>query len=232
MSVGVDMANEHLIKEVNESVTNNGVTINITSTFSDGYFLGLTFKATGENLKQEIDGDVGPINGYNYDLFTVGDDTDGFSSTDSNLVKEEDSYIGAIILEDTDQAKNLTSLPITFTYMGGVLGEWKFNVPVETLPSKSKTLQQQSHSEDQDYVLQFTDAVVNKASIIVNFDILKEAGIEGENLFFNSNVGLINENTNHLVLRKQNDTEKIIIEPYYKINEKEIYLSPIEINLK
>lgn len=238
MPIGEEMASEQLITEINESVTNNGVTMTITSAFYDGHFLGITFEATGANLTGQIGGDNEPETGYTFDLFTQGDDTDGFSGTLAPLVKEGDAYIGAIIFNN-DQIKDLTVLPITFTYITGVFGEWKFNVPVETLPSEILTLQQTSTSKNQDYAVQFTDAIINKASVIVNFDIQKQAGLEGEHLLFRTKVktqngyaSLVSEDNNSIVLEKDVDTEKIILEPYFKIGKKEINLTPIEIELK
>ena len=238
MPIGEEMASEQLITEFNESVTNNGVTMTITSAFYDGHFLGITFKASGENLTGQIGGDNAPESGYTFDLFTQGDDTDGFGGTMAPLVKEDDAYIGAIIFNN-DQVKDLTVLPITFTYITGVFGEWNFNVPIEVLPSKILTLQQTSTSNNQDYAVHFTDAVINKASVIVNFDIQKQVGIEGEQLLFRSKVkskngyaSLRSESGNSIVLEKGIDTEKIILEPYFKIDKKEINLTPIEIDLK
>lgn len=238
MPIGEEMASEQLIPEINDSVTNNGVTMTITSAFYDGHFLGITFKATGGNLTGQIGGDNGPESGYTFDLFTQGNDTDGFSGTMAPLVKEGYAYIGAIIFNN-DQVKNLTVLPITFTYITGVFGEWKFNIPVEALPSKTLTLQQTSMSKNQDYVVHFTDAIINKASVIVNFDIQKQAGIEGEHLLFRTKVktqngyaSLRSEDDNSIVLEKGIDTEKITLEPYFKIDKKEINLTPIEIYLK
>lgn len=238
MPIGEEMASEQLITDFNESVTNNGVTMTITSAFYDGHFLGITFKASGENLTGQIGGDNAPETGYTFDLFTQGVDTDGFGGTMAPLVKEGDAYIGAIIFNN-DQVKDLTVLPITFTYITGVFGEWNFNVPIKALPSKILTLQQTSTSNNQDYVVHFTDAVINKASVIVNFDIQKQAGLEGEQLLFRSKVkskngyaSLRSESGNSIVLEKAIDTEKIILEPYFKINKKEINLTPIEIDLK
>ena len=237
MPLGEEMASEQLITEINESVTNNGVTMTITSAFNDGHFLGITFKATGENLTGQIGGDNAPETGYTFDLFTQGDDTDGFGGTLAPLVKEGDAYIGAIIFNN-DQIKNLSVLPITFTYITGVFGEWKFNVPIEALPSETLTLQQTSVSKNQDYAVQFTDATINKASVVVNFDIQKQVGIEGEELLFrgkiktkNGYAHIINLDNNSLVLEKGIDTEKIILEPYFKINNKEINLTPVEIDI-
>ena len=238
MPIGEEMASEQLITEFNESVTNNGVTMTITSAFYDGHFLGITFKASGENLTGQIGGDNAPESGYTFDLFTQGDDTDGFGGTMAPLVKEGDAYIGAIIFNN-DQVKDLTVLPITFTYITGVFGEWNFNVPIKALPSKILTLQQTSTSSNQDYAVHFTDAVINKASVIVNFDIQKQVGLEGEQLLFRSKVkskngyaSLRSESGNSIILEKAIDTEKIILEPYFKINKKEINLTPIEIDLK
>ncbi len=238
MPIGEEIASEQLITEINDSVTNNGVTMTITSAFNDGHFLGITFKASGENLTGQIGGDNAPESGYTFDLFTQGDDTDGFDGTMGPLVKEGDDYIGAIIFNN-DQVKNLTVLPITFTYITGVFGEWKFNVPIEALPSKILTLQQTSTSNNKDYIVQFTDAIINKASVIVNFDIQMQAGVEGEHLLFRTKVktkngyaSLTSEGDHSIVIEKGIDTEKIILEPYFKIDKKEINLTPVEIDLK
>ncbi|WP_332646606.1 DUF4179 domain-containing protein [Lysinibacillus sp. 54212] len=238
MPIGEEMASEQLITEINESVTNNGVTMTITSAFYDGHFLGITFKATGENLTGQIGGDNAPESGYTFDLFTQGDDTDGFGGSMAPLVKEGDAYIGAIIF-DNDRVKDLTTLPITFTYITGVFGEWQFNVPVEALPSKTLSLQQTSTSKDQAYAVRLTDAVINKASIIVNFEIDKQAGIEGEHLLFRTKVKTKNgyaylksQSDNSIILEKGIDTETIILEPYFKIGKKEIDLTPIEFQVK
>ncbi len=238
LPIGEEIASEQLLTEINDSVTNNGVTMTITSAFYDGHFLGITFKASGESLTGQVGGDNAPESGYTFDLFTQGDDTDGFSGTMAPLVKEGDDYIGAIIFNN-DQVKNLTTLPITFTYITGVFGEWAFNVPIEELPSKILTLQQTSTSNNQDYVVQFSDAMINKASVIVNFDIQKQAGVEGEKLLFRSKVktkngyaSLTSEGNRSIVIEKGIDTEKIILEPYFKIGKKEINLTPIEIDLK
>lgn len=238
MPLGEEMASEQLITEINESVTNNGVTMTITSAFYDGHFLGITFKATGENLTGQIGGENAPESGFTYDLFTQGDDKDGFSGSMAPLVKEGDAYIGAIIFNN-DRVKSLTTLPITFTYITGVFGEWKFNVPVEALPSKTLSLQQTSTSKDQEYAVQFTDAVINKASVIVYFDIVKQAGVEGEHLQFRTKVKTKNgyaylksQSDNSIALEKGIDTETIILEPYFKIGKKEIDLTPIKIQVR
>lgn len=238
MPIGAEMASENLITEINDSVTNNGVTMTITSAFYDGHFLGIIFKATGENLTGQIGGDNGPETGYSFDLFTQGDDTDGFGGEMAPLVKEGDAYIGAIIF-NSDQVKSLTVLPITFTYITGVFGEWKFNIPIEAIPSKILTLQQSSTSKNQDYAVQFKDAIINKASVIVNFDIQKQAGFEGEHLLFRTKVktqngyaSLKSQDDHSIVLDKDIDTEKIILQPYFKVDKKEIDLTPIVIYLK
>ncbi|WP_431028370.1 DUF4179 domain-containing protein [Lysinibacillus sp. LZ02] len=239
LSIGKELASEQLLTKVNESVTNNGVTMAITSAFYDGYFLGITFKATGAKLSDEIGDGKGPESGYTFDLFKQNDDTDEFGGTNARLVKEGDAYVGAIIFDNDRELNNLTTLPITFTYIAGVFGEWTFNVPIETLPSKTQSLQQASSSKDQDYIVQFTDAIINKTSLIVHFDIQKQAGLEGERFLFRGKVktkngyaSLRREHNNSIILEKGIDTETVILEPYFKIGKKEIDLTPIEIQLK
>lgn len=239
LSVGEEIASEQLLTEIDESVTNNGVTMTITSAFYDGHFLGITFKATGESLLDKIGGDKVPETGYTYDLFQQNDDTDGFGGTNARLVKEGDAYVGAIIFNNDREMNNISTLPITFTYIAGVFGEWTFNVPIEMLPSKTLSLQQTSTSKGQDYIVQFTDAIINKTSLVVNFEIQKQVGLKGERFLFRTKVkarngyaSLKSEDKNSIVLEKGIDTEMIILEPYFKIGKKEIVLTPIEIHLK
>jgi len=237
LSVGEEMASEQLVMEINESFTTNGVTMTITSAFYDGYFLGLTFKATGSELPETLTTDVGPEVGFAYDLFKLQDDTDELGGTLASLTKEGDAYIGAIIFENQN-LQDLNTLPITFTSMAGVTGEWKFNVPVESSPSKVLVLDEAATSANEDYAVLFTDVIVNKASVVVNFTIQEQLGIQGEELLFRSKVktesgyaSLSSQDATSLVLEKGVETETIILEPYFKADGEEINLTPIELDL-
>ena len=237
MPVGVEMASEQLVTEINESVTTKGVTMTVTSAFYDGHFLGLTFKATGEDLAENLTSDSGPEVGYSFDLFKLQDDTDELGGTLAPLTKEGDAYVGAIIFENQN-LQDLKTLPITFTSMAGVTGEWKFDVPVEVSPSKTVTLNETTASANGDYAVLFSEVVVNKASVVVNFIIQEQIGIEGEELLFRSKVktengyaSLSTQDATSLVLEKGVDTEAIILEPYFKADGKEINLTPIELDL-
>lgn len=237
MPVGVEMASEQLVTEINESVTTNGVTMTVTSAFYDGRFLGLTFKATGPELPENLPTDVGPEAGYSFDLFKLQDDTDDFGGTLSALTKEGDAYVAAIILEN-HKLQDLKTLPITFTSIAGVRGEWKFNVQVEASPSKTVTLNETAVSANGDYAVLFSDVVINKASVVVNFAIQEQVGIEGEVLQFRSKVkteddyaSISSKSATSLVLEKGIDTENIVLEPYFKTGDQEIHLTPIELDL-
>lgn len=235
--VGVEMASQQLVTEINESVTTNGVTMTVTSAFYDGHFLGLTFKAKGSELPENLPTDVGPEAGYTFDLFQLQDDTDEMSATMSSLTKEGNAYVGAIIFENQD-LQDLKTLPITFTSMASVTGEWKFDVPVEASPSKTLTLKETAISANGDYAVLFSDVVVNKASVVVNFAIQEQADIEGEELHFRSKVkteddyaSISSEGATSLVLEKGIDTESIVLEPYFQIGDQEIHLAPVELDL-
>lgn len=235
--VGVEMASEQLVTEINESVTTNSVTMTVTSAFYDGNFLGLTFKASGEDLAENLTSDSGPEAGYSFDLFKLQDDTDELGGTLAPLTKEGDSYVGAIIFENQD-LQDLKTLPITFTSMAGITGEWKFEVPVVASPSKTITLNEIAISANGDYAVLFSEGIVNKASVVVNFTIQQQIGIEGEELLFRSKVktengyaSLSTQDATSLVLEKGVDTETIILEPYFKADGKEIKLTPIELDL-
>ncbi|GLC89550.1 DUF4179 domain-containing protein [Lysinibacillus piscis] len=239
ISIGENIASENLLTEINTEVIDNDVSMTITSAFYDGYFLGITFKATGKHLFYEQEQASGPETGYTFEMFNRKDETTWWSSTLTSLEKEGDGYVGAIIFRTGDEQPNISTLPITFTHIASVNGEWAFNVPIKTLPSKNMPLQQIAVSQDKAYAVQFTEATINATSLIVHYKILQQAGVENEYFQFKGKIKtkggsafLRSTDTNRVILEKNTATEKIILEPYFKINKKEIPLTPIEINVK
>ncbi|THE10754.1 DUF4179 domain-containing protein [Bacillus timonensis] len=239
MPIGQNLAAEQLITEINETVENNGVKMSITSIFYDGSYVGLTFKAAGENLSDTFGGETGPEPGYAYEMFD-GKDESGWGGVMGTLTKQGNDYVGAMILE-THNVKNSEelTLPITFTHMAGVQGEWSFNLSVKKLPSREIELNQTLFSSNKEYSVHFNDINIGKTNAILTYEQLETAGIEGENLQFDivDNQGeklSLNTVSNSKIIFEmdsKNPPKIIQVKPTYKIGNEKIELGTLKINL-
>ncbi|CAM4192712.1 DUF4179 domain-containing protein [Lederbergia lenta] len=240
MPIGQELASDHLLTEINETVEDQGVSMSITSIFYDGQYIGLTFKAIGENLADSIGGEVAPESGYAYEMFDRKDETTWWGGSMGALTKQDNGYTGAMILENpnTDSVDSLT-LPITFTNIAGVQGEWSFNLSVEKLPAKEIHIAQSVSSMSEAYRIHFDKIVVGQTNATLSYEVLDAADIEGEQLELNilDSKGLsisTNSITDSKVIFEidRKKTDFVSVEPIYKIGTKEIKLDTLKIDFK
>ena len=239
MEIGQELASKQLITEINETAKDKGVEMVITSIFYDGSYVGLTFKATGENLADSIGGDSSPESGFTYEMFD-GKDTSTWPGTKGSLTKEDDGYVGVLILSNPNPTpESSLTLPITFTHIAGVRGEWAFNLAVERIPSKQYNLQQTVTSKDGKYQIEFESIDVGKTNAILSYTILNTAKIEGEvfhlDIYDSNGLKLLNNSLSHskgiFEIHSENTTEFLTVEPSFRIGEEEIQIDSLMINL-
>ena len=240
MPIGQELAAKQLITELNEVVEDNGVKMRITSTFYDGQYIGLTFKATGENLSDTIGGEKSPESGYSIEMFDRTDETTWWGGTMGSLIKDDDGYAGAMILENrnSDSADSLT-LPITFTHIAGVQGEWSFNLSVNKLPSEEMEIVQTVSSLNNEYSIQIKGINIGQTNALLSYEVLTTAGLEGERLHFNIvdnhgkkvSIHTISDSKVIFEINRENPAKYLTVEPTYKIGTKEIQLDTVKINL-
>ena len=240
MPIGQELASDQLITEINETVENQGVSMSITSIFYDGQYVGLTFNAIGENLADSIGGERTPESGYAYEMFDRKDETTWWGGSMGALTKQDNGYTGAMILENPnmDSVDSLT-LPITFTNIAGVQGEWSFNLSVEKLPTKEIDIAQSVSSMNEAYRINFDKIVVGQTNATLSYEIMNTPGIEGEQLELNildSQGSSVSKNaisdSKAIFLIDHEKTDFVLVEPIYKIGTKEIKLDTLKINLK
>ncbi|WP_058306054.1 DUF4179 domain-containing protein [Gracilibacillus massiliensis] len=169
LQIGHELLESNLITQLNQQATSNGVDITITSAYYDGNIIGITFNAKGDKVSMDSIGDRGPETGYNFHLFD-GEEQNQWSSTMTELKETEDGYIASIEFynPNANLAKNYT-LPLTFTYITGAKGLWKFDVPVEQIPSETIYSEVKTELEGQGYSLQMESVVKGKATTILNY---------------------------------------------------------------
>ena len=239
MTIGQELAAKQLITEIKETAQDNGVEMMISSIFYDGSYVGLTFKATGETLSDSIGGDRSPESGFTYEMFD-GKDTSTWPGTMGSLTKEGDGYVGALILKNPNEiAESSLTLPITFTHIAGVRGEWAFNLVVERLPSKQYAIGQTVASEDGKYQIEFQSINVGKTNAILSYAILNTAQIEGEVFdldIYDANGDKIRQKSlSHskviFEIHSENTAEFLTVEPSFRIGDEEIRLETLKINI-
>ncbi|WP_191562102.1 DUF4179 domain-containing protein [Metabacillus idriensis] len=170
-SIGKELSASNLVTELNEKATSNGVSVTLTSVFFDGNVVGVTFKAEGDSLPEKwVEGPNDPVSGYSHYLFD-GSESKQWSGGQSGIVKTEKGYIGSMELHNP--SKDLPSdftLPLTFYYMAGQKGEWKFNVPVKQIPPE--TIAVMGKSEVGNYTLNMKSITMGKATTMLEYETM------------------------------------------------------------
>lgn len=173
LQIGKELFESELITEVNQEATSNGVNVTVTSAYYDGNVMGITFKANGKDVSlDKLESDAGPETGYNFHLFD-GDEQKQWSASMTGLTKTDNGNVVAAIElfnPNVDLPKNYT-LPLTFSYMAGVKGTWKFDVPVERIPFESIPAQADDSSTHGDYVLKMKSVIKGKATTLLEYDV-------------------------------------------------------------
>lgn len=170
--MGMQLETKNLITELNETASDNGVNVTITSAYYDGIYIGFTFKVDGldlseedlEKMQHEGDYDVG----YDFYLYEIDGVKDRWGGGDYYLQKVDNYYIGAAEVEypEKDLPKNYT-LPITFERVGNIEGKWQFKVPVTQLPLKKYEIVNNT-TKDQNY--SFTLESLTIGETIISWD--------------------------------------------------------------
>ena len=238
--IGNELAAKNLVTEHDQKASSNGVDITITSAFYDGNFIGITFTADGKALSEKLDAENSPEAGYSYHLFD-GNDQKQWGGTMEGLRKTDDGFIGAMTLEyPNKQLPEDLTLPLTFTYVGGVRGNWKFSVPVTQIPTETIMASEKSTSQDQAYSFVMESVTKAAATIILDYKISRPTG--DKDYFFNiqvydnhgERVQLANVGLDRAILEYavDDDAEYLMIYPEFLEDNKRIKLEPLKVDLK
>ena len=237
MSIGEQLAHEQLLTETSLVANDQDIQVEITSIFYDTAYVGITFKATGA-VMDTIGGNKAPEAGFTYEMFD-GKDTSTWGGALGTLTKTENGYTGALILDvPNNVTEDVISLPITFTHMAGVRGEWSFDLAVDKLPFKQQLINQQVTSKSKELSIMFEDIQIGQTNAIIAYTANFEPTIEGQTYTFESydmngekiSFNQISDTT--LLLEIPKDMTSIKIVPILKTNEtKTEQLKPITIDL-
>ncbi|MBS4201142.1 DUF4179 domain-containing protein [Bacillus sp. FJAT-49732] len=236
LNMGKNLEAKNLVTEVNQTVSNNGVNVTLTSVYYDGVYIGITFKTDGESLKGFESKDL--YNDYDFYLYEKDGMKYNWTGSGEGLQKVDDYYVSAIEMQYPDKQlpKDFT-VPITFTKMGDVEGTWQFDIPVTHLPLKTFTIENNT-SQDEKYSFTLESIVLGETNIrldyttsipddYLNFKIMDDKGNElaedthrthgSESAVFETGIG---------------DTKYLVICPIYRIEGVDTELEPLMVNVQ
>ncbi|MEH6938907.1 DUF4179 domain-containing protein, partial [Bacillus sp. JJ664] len=166
--VGKKLESNGMVGKLNEKASDHGIDVTVTSAYYDGNNIGITFKADGKGISENLTS-TGPEAGYSIQQFN-GAKQKQWSSTREPLLKKGEEYIGAMTLEyPLKTLPSKINLPLTFTYMGGKKGNWSFHVPVQQILAEEITSNAKTSSQDGAYSLKMQSVIKGKATTIMNY---------------------------------------------------------------
>jgi hypothetical protein len=148
-SMGVELANQDAVTELNQSLTKNGVTVKLTSAYFDGNVVSITGFVDedvekGHNEKGEVSFDV------NFE-HNKGDHDPWLNGKSNDIKRVENGYnFQWKMVYPYKSFKENSTLPITIHNINGIKGEWNFDIPIQQ--EKNRTLainQEQGYPEDE-----------------------------------------------------------------------------------
>lgn len=232
MNMGAEIEKKELITELNQTVSDNGIDITITSAYYDGSYIGVTFKAEGEGLSNSA------VVDYSFYHYVKNGVKMGWSGFLGDLIEVDGYYESAIQIQypEKELPKEYT-LPLIFDNMGGVDGKWEFEIPVTQLPMK-KVSMEVSTSKNEKFSFSLTSLVIGESNMRLHYSttiptdnlilkIIDDKGTEltkntllqygDESAIFSTGIG--------------DKTKYLLIYPIYRTKDETIELEPIKVKV-
>ncbi|MFU2018520.1 DUF4179 domain-containing protein [Peribacillus butanolivorans] len=162
--VGRNLESQQLITKLNETASNKGIDVSITSAYYDGAVIGVTFNVAG-NIKTEQDGG---LMGF-YEIF---DGKEGIDDSKEIVYMEpsEKGYSGHIQLNyPKSELPPDTTFPLEFKSIGEKEGVWKFDIPIKQLPYETIKSNEERRNIGADVKVHFDSIIKGKASTAINY---------------------------------------------------------------
>ncbi|WP_028782329.1 DUF4179 domain-containing protein [Thalassobacillus devorans] len=224
--VGSELFASDLVTELEEKATDNGIDITITSAYYDNQILGVTFKASGDQLSiKNLDKPNSPETGYGYYLFD-GKDKNQWAGSMSSLKETKDGFVGAIEFYQLDQTIDSDfTLPLTFTSILGEKGTWRFDVPIEKRPAEMLTVKGESRTEDGSYTFTMDAITKGNTTTILDYETTRPKDGESDQI----NIDVFDDQGNRLMPRNIGNILNIKeTANQVKVKERSLFTSKID----
>ncbi|MFJ7949990.1 DUF4179 domain-containing protein [Lysinibacillus sp. NPDC096418] len=171
--MGLDLARQNLITELDQSVTKNGVTVKLNNAYFDGGIVSITGHVSGElekgiNEEGELSIDVNFENGKaDHDLWLHGKSTQ-FKETEKGFEFQwKLNYPYETIKEDF-------TLPIAIHYINGIKGDWNFDIPITQAEHKTLAINHSRDYQEEGVQININDIKIANASSVLNLETVSK----------------------------------------------------------
>jgi hypothetical protein len=172
-SMGVELANQNAVTELNQSMTKNQVTVKLSSAYFDGNVVSITgFVDEGvEKGKNEIREVSFDVNFEDYE----GDNDPWLNGMSKDIKKVENGYNFQWKMNYPYKTfKKSSTLPITIHTINGIKGEWNFDIPIQQKESRTLAFDhKQGYLEDKVTIL-IKEIISAKASSSLIYETVQK----------------------------------------------------------
>ncbi|WP_330501718.1 DUF4179 domain-containing protein [Peribacillus frigoritolerans] len=172
-SMGVELANQDAVTELNQSLTKNGVTIKLTSAYFDGNVVSITGFVDedvekGHNEKGEVSFDM------NFE-HNKGDNDPWLNGKSTDIRKVKGGYNFQWKMEYPYKSfKENSTLPITIHNINGIKGEWNFDIPIQQEKNSTLVIDQEQGYPDDEVKIRIKEILTAKASSSLVYETVEK----------------------------------------------------------
>ncbi|OXS57196.1 uncharacterized protein DUF4179 [Bacillus sp. V-88] len=170
---GVDLAYTNAVTELNQAVTQQGVTVKLTSAYFDGSVVSITGFVddgveNGKNEKGEVSFDV------NFEHNT-GDNDPWLNGKSTDIRKVKNGYNFQWKMNYPYKSfKEDFTLPITIHNINGINGEWNFNIPIQQEQNSTLALNHEQGYPDDEFKIRLEEILTAKASSSLVYETVEK----------------------------------------------------------
>lgn len=172
-SIGLSLANQDAVTELNQTVTKNGVTVKLNSAYFDGSVVSITGFVDedvekGHNEKGEVSFDM------NFE-HNQGDNDPWFSGMSEDIRKVKNGYNFQWKMNyPYEEIEDGFTLPITIHSINGIKGEWNFDVPIQQERNIRLVVNQEQTYQEDDLNIRVEEIVTAKASSSLIYETVQK----------------------------------------------------------
>ncbi|MGE6720686.1 DUF4179 domain-containing protein [Peribacillus frigoritolerans] len=172
-SMGVELANQDAVTELNQSLTKNGVTVKLTSAYFDGNVVSITGFVDedvekGHNEKGEVSFDV------NFE-HNKGDHDPWLNGKSNDIKKVENGYnFQWKMVYPYKSFKENSTLPITIHNINGIKGEWNFDIPIQQEKNRTLAINQEQGYPEDEVKIRIKEILTAKASSSLIYETVEK----------------------------------------------------------
>ncbi|MGG4266202.1 DUF4179 domain-containing protein [Peribacillus simplex] len=172
-SMGVELANQDAVTELNQSLTKNGVSVKLTSAYFDGNVVSITGFVDedvekGHNEKGEVSFDM------NFE-HNKGDNDPWLNGKSNDIKKVENGYNFQWKMEYPYKSfKENYTLPITIHNINGIKGEWNFDIPIKQEKNRTLAINQEQGYPEDEMKIRIKEILTAKASSSLIYETVEK----------------------------------------------------------